>query len=47
MNYQLTLKGHLENLTGGQGHDLIGKGNDAYQSIRIINLSTSMVFSLL
>ena len=25
MNYNLTLKGRFENLTSGQGHDLIGK----------------------
>ena len=47
MNYNLTLKGHLENLTSGQGHELIGKGHVAYQSIRMLVLNTSMVFSLL
>ena len=47
MNYHFTLKGHFKNLTKGQGHDLIGKGHDAYQSIRIVGLSTSMVFSSL
>ena len=25
MNYKFTLKGHIENLTSGLGHDLIGK----------------------
>ena len=47
MNYHFTLKGHFENLAKGQGHDLIGAGHDAYQSIRIVGLSTSMVFSSL
>ena len=44
MNYHLTLKGHFENLTQGQSHDLIGKGHDAYQSIRVVGLSTSWCF---
>ena len=39
MNYNLILKGHLENLAPSQGHDLIGKGYVAHQSIRIIDLS--------
>ena len=26
MNYNLTLEGHVENLTSGQGYDLIRKG---------------------
>ena len=47
MIYNLTLKGHVENLTSGQGHDLARKGHVAYQSIRIVGLNTSMVFSLL
>ena len=47
MNYHLTFKGHFKNLTRGQGHDLIGKGHDAYLLIGIIGLSTSMVFSSL
>ena len=45
MNYFLTLKGHFENLTSGQGHDLTEKGHVAYQSIRIVELNTSDVFS--
>ena len=47
MNYNLTLKGHFKNLTKGQGHDLIGKCHDAYQSIRIVGMSASMMFSWL
>ena len=47
MNYNLTLKGHFENLTSGQGHDLIGKGHVAYQSIRMVVLNTPMVLTLL
>ena len=47
MNYYLTFKGHLKNLTKGQGHALIRKGHDAYLSIRIVGRSTSMVFSSL
>ena len=47
MNYNLTLKGHLENLTSGQGHDLTRKGHVAYQLIRIVDLNTSEVFSSL
>ena len=47
MNYNLTLKGQLENLTSGQGHDLTGKGHVAYQSIRIVELNTSKAFSSL
>ena len=45
MNYHLTLKCHFESLTKGQRHDVIGKGHDAYQSIRIVDLSTSIVLS--
>ena len=47
MIYNLTLKGHVDNLTSGQGHDLIRKDHIAYQSIRIVDLSTSMVISSL
>ena len=47
MIYNLTLKGHVESLTSGQGHDLTRKGHVAYQSIRIVDLNTSMVFSSL
>ena len=47
MIYNLTLKGHFENLTSGQGHDLTRKGHVAYQSIGIVGLNTSMVFSSL
>ena len=47
MNYNLTLKGHLENLTKGQGHYVTGKGHVAYLSIRIVGLNTSLVFSSL
>ena len=47
MSYNLTLRGHVENLTSGQGHDLIGKGHVVYQSIRIAGLNTFMVFSSL
>ena len=43
----LTLKGHAENLTSGQGHDLTQKGHVSYQSIGIVGMNTSMVFSLL
>ena len=45
MKYQFTLKGHLENLT--KGHDLTSKGHVAYQSIRIVGLNPSQVFSSL
>ena len=38
MNYHLNLKGHF---------DLLGKGHDVYQTIRIVGLSTFMVFSSL
>ena len=44
MNYNSTLKCYFENLTAGQGHDLIRKGHVAYQSIRMIILNTSIVF---
>ena len=44
MNYKLTSKGHFENLTSGQGHDVTGKGHVANQSIRIVELNTSEVF---
>ena len=47
MNYNLTLKGHFENLIASQGHDLIGKGHVAYQSICVVVLNPSIVFSLL
>ena len=47
MNYNLTLKGHFENLISGQSHGLIGKGYVAYQSIRMVVMNTSMVFALL
>ena len=47
MNYNLTLKGHAENFTSGQGHDLIQKGHTVYQSIRIVGLNKAMVFSAL
>ena len=47
MNYNLTLKGHFENLTSGQGHDLIEKGHVAYHSIRIVGFNTFMVLLLL
>ena len=46
MIYNLTSKSHVENLTSGQGHDLPRKGHIAYQSIRMVVLSTSMVFVL-
>ena len=42
MNNNLTLKGHLENLTQDQGHDLAGKGHVSYQCICNIGLNTSM-----
>ena len=38
------LKGHIEQLTQGQGHDLTGKGQVAYQLIRIVGLNTYMTF---
>ena len=44
MNYNLTLKGHVENLTKGQGHDLAENVHVAYQSIRIVGLNTSVTF---
>ena len=47
INYNLTLKDHFENLTSGQGHDLIGKDHVAYRLIRMVSLNTSMVFSSL
>ena len=47
MIYNLTLKGHAKNLTSGKRHDLIRKGHVAYQTIRIVNMNTSMVFSSL
>ena len=46
MNYNLTLQGYFENMTSGQGHDLSRKGHVAYQSIRMVGLNTSMVFSV-
>ena len=49
MNYNLTLKSRVENLTKGQGHDLTSQGHAAYQSNRIGGLSTPtyVVFSAL
>ena len=47
MNYNLTLKGQLENLTSGQGHDLTGKGHVAYQSVRNVEPNTPKAFSAL
>ena len=41
------LKCHVENLTSGQGYDLIRKGHVAYQPMRVVVLNTSMVFSSL
>ena len=38
-------KGHVESLTFGQGHAFMGKGYVAYQSIGIVGLNASMVFS--
>ena len=46
IKYNLTLEDHVENLTSGRGHDLIGKGHVAYHSIRIVGLNTSYVCSL-
>ena len=47
MNYNLMLKGDVENLTSGQGHDQTGKGYVACQSIHIVDLNTPKVFPLL
>ena len=47
MNYNLTFKRHLGNLSSGPGHDLAGKGHVAYQSICIVKLKSSKVFSSL
>ena len=47
MNYKLTLKGHLENLTEGQGYNLTAKCHIAYRSICIVELNTSKAFSSL
>ena len=52
MNYELTLKGHVENWTGqsqGKGHDVNGKGHIAItvDPYRRPDLNTSKVFSLL
>ena len=44
LSSSLTLKCYVENLTKGQGHDLIGKGYVAHQSIRIVGLSTFIIF---
>ena len=44
MKRNLTLDGNFDNLTSGQGHDLIGKGHVAYRSIRIVILNTCMGF---
>ena len=40
MIYSLTSKGHFENLTSGQGHDLTEIGHAAYHSIRIDETNT-------
>ena len=40
MSYNLTLKGQLEILTSGQGHDLTGKRHVAYQSTRNVEPNT-------
>ena len=47
INYNLTLKGHVESLTLGQGHDLIRKSHVACQSTRIVGLNIFIVFSSL
>ena len=39
MKYSLTLKGYFEKLNSGQGHDLIGKDDVAYQSVDPYRLS--------
>ena len=48
-NCDFSLKGHFKNLTWDkvkdQGHGLIGKGHVAHQSIHIVDLNTSKVFS--
>ena len=44
MNFNLTLKGHIKNLTLGQSHDLTGEGHVAYRLIRIVELNTTEVF---
>ena len=47
MNYNFTFKRHLGNLSSGPGHDLAGKGHVAFQSICIVKLKSSKVFSSL
>ena len=47
MNYELTLKVHVENLTQGQCHGPTRKGHGAYQSTNIVKLNTCKVFSSL
>ena len=37
------LKGHVENLTSGHGHDLIRKGNIAYQLMRMVVMNTAII----
>ena len=39
MNYNLTLKRHVENLTEGQGHYLVGIGHVGYRSVSCIRQS--------
>ena len=41
MNYNMTLIGNFENLTSGQGHDLIVKDHVAYQLIFTVILNTA------
>ena len=40
----MTLKGQVENLTSGQGHDLTRIGHVAYQSIRLVETNTLNLF---
>ena len=47
MNYVLALKGHVENLTLVQGQGQVLTGHASYQSICIVVLNTSKLFSLL
>ena len=46
MNHYLTLKMYVKSVALGQSHDLIGNDHVAYQSMRIIDLNTSMVLAL-
>ena len=46
INYNLTLKGHFEYLIYSQGHDMIGKGHVAFQSILIVGLNTSIIYGV-